>query len=312
MKKTHSLELILLAAIWGASFMFMRIGSPEFGPVLFTAMRTMIASMLLLPLLFLYRQQNALKGYWGKLFIVGCLNTAIPFMLFAYATLTLSAGLTSILNTTTPMFGAIIAYLWFKDKLSVSAIMGLMLGFIGVYLLMFDKLALGAEAIAQSGKEVSAVEQASIILPVLAVMGAALCYGISANFTKRYLSDIKPLAQATGSQLAATALLLPVSLFFVPEQKPSFSAITSVVLLGTLCTGLAYIIFFRLIAHLGPAKAMSVTYLIPIFGVFWGAVFLDEVISSSMLLGGACILTGVGLTTGLVRLRKKSAPLVHR
>ncbi|WDE03112.1 DMT family transporter [Thalassomonas viridans] len=295
---TQGLELVLLAAIWGASFMFMRIGSPEFGPVLFMAMRTLIASLLLLPLLYLYRQQTALKGQWPKLFFVGSLNTALPFVLFGYATLTLSAGLTSILNTTTPMFGVLVAYLWFKDKLSLSAVAGIILGCLGVYLLMYDKIAV------TRGPE----ESGSILLPVLAVMAAAMCYAISANFTKRYLSHIKPLAQATGSQLAATVLLAPVSLFFLPESVPSPMAITSVVLLGTVCTGIAYIIFFRLIAALGPANAMSVTYLIPVFGVFWGAMFLNEAVTLSMLAGGGCILTGVALITGVINLsRKKSA-----
>jgi len=297
MKTTQGLELILLAAIWGSSFMFMRIGSPEFGPVLFMAMRTLIASLLLLPLLFLYRQQSALRGQWPKLFLVGSLNTAIPFVLFGYATLTLSAGLTSILNTTTPMFGVVVAYLWFKDKLSMNAVFGILLGCLGVYLLMYDKIA------------VTPVpgEESNILLPVLAVMGAALCYAISANFTKRYLSHIKPLAQASGSQVAATVLLAPVSVFFLPQAVPSPLAITSVVLLGTVCTGIAYIIFFRLIAALGPANAMSVTYLIPVFGVFWGAVFLNEVVTASMLLGGGCILTGVALITGVIKLGRKKA-----
>ncbi|WDE14062.1 DMT family transporter [Thalassomonas haliotis] len=293
----QGLELILLASIWGASFMFMRIGSPEFGPVLFMAMRTLIASLLLVPLLFLYRQQSALAGQWPKLFIVGTLNTAIPFVLFGYATLTLSAGLTSILNTTTPMFGVLVAYLWFKDKLSLNAVFGIVLGCLGVYLLMYDKIAVTP----------SSGEESNILLPVLAVMGAALCYALSANFTKRYLGHIKPLAQASGSQLAATVLLTPISLFFLPSTMPSSLAITSVVLLGTVCTGIAYIIFFRLIAALGPATAMSVTYLIPVFGVFWGALFLNEVVSTSMLVGGGCILTGVALITGVIGLNKKKA-----
>ena len=260
-------------------------------------MRTLIASLLLLPLLFLYRQQSALRGQWPKLFLVGSLNTAIPFVLFGYATLTLSAGLTSILNTTTPMFGVVVAYLWFKDKLSMNAVFGILLGCLGVYLLMYDKIA------------VTPVpgEESNILLPVLAVMGAALCYAISANFTKRYLSHIKPLAQASGSQVAATVLLAPVSVFFLPQAVPSPLAITSVVLLGTVCTGIAYIIFFRLIAALGPANAMSVTYLIPVFGVFWGAVFLNEVVTASMLLGGGCILTGVALITGVIKLGRKKA-----
>jgi drug/metabolite transporter (DMT)-like permease len=280
-------ELLLLASIWGASFIFMRIGSPEFGPILFMALRTLTASIFLLPIVILSKKQSEFNGYKTKIFIVGIFNTAIPFVLFGYATLTLSGGLTSVLNATTPMFGAIVAYLWFRDKMSISASFGLLIGFVGVYLLMLDSLTLG---------------QQSILLPTLAALLASLCYGISANYTKKYLTGISSAVLASGSQISATLVLLPISLFFVPTQLPSTSAIMSVLLLGVLCTGVAYIIFFHLIANLGPAKAMSVTYLIPAFGLFWGSLFLDEVITSSMIIGCGFILTGVALATGLLKL----------
>jgi drug/metabolite transporter (DMT)-like permease len=284
--KQSAIELILLAAIWGASFIFMRIGSPEFGPILFMALRTLIASLFLLPLVYIAKQQKSFSGYKRKIFIVGILNTAIPFVLFGYATLTLPAGITSVLNATTPMFGAIVAYFWLKEKLSHTASLGLFIGFIGVYLLMRDKMALGQE---------------SIILPTLAVMLAALCYGTSANFTKKYLSAVKPIALAAGSQISASMVLIPISLFFIPTTIPSNSAIYAVIMLGILCTGIAYIIFFRLIAHTGPAKAMSVTYLIPIFGLFWGVLLLNEEITQWMVIGCGFILFGVALTTGLLK-----------
>ncbi|MCW8832429.1 MAG: DMT family transporter [Colwellia sp.] len=283
-------ELLLLAAIWGASFIFMRIGSPEFGPILFMALRTLTASLFLLPLVFYTKKHSAFKGYKAKIFVVGIFNTAIPFVLFGYATLTLSGGLTSVLNATTPMFGAIVAYLWFRDKLTVSASFGLLIGFIGVYLLMLDKITLG---------------QQNILLPTLAALSASLCYGISANYTKKYLTGVSSTVLATGSQVSATLVLLPIGLFFIPTQIPSNAAIMSVLLLGILCTGVAYIIFFNLIANLGPSKAMSVTYLIPAFGLFWGSLFLDEVITTSMIIGCGFILTGVALATGLLKLSKR-------
>jgi len=284
------LELILLAAIWGASFIFMRIGSPEFGPILFMALRTLTASLFLLPIVFITKKQTAFNGYKGKIFIVGILNTAIPFVLFGYATLTLSGGLTSVLNATTPMFGAIVAYFWFRDKMSISASFGLLIGFIGVYLLMLDKITLG---------------QQNILLPTLAALLASLCYGISANFTKKYLTGISSIVLASGSQVSATLVLLPISFFFMPTQLPSSAAIMSVLLLGIICTGVAYIIFFHLIANLGPSRAISVTYLIPTFGLFWGSVFLDEIISSSMIVGCGFVLTGVALATGVLKLSKR-------
>ncbi|MCO4799499.1 MAG: DMT family transporter [Colwelliaceae bacterium] len=284
------IELPLLAAIWGASFLFMKVGGPEFGPVLFMAIRTLIASLLLVVLLILKKQLTFLLDHKKDIFIVGLMNTAIPFVLFGWATLTLTAGSTSVLNATTPMFGAIVAVIWLKDKLNTSAIMGLIIGFIGVYFLMFDKLN---------------TPNSNVILPMLAVMLASLFYGVSANYTKKYLSNVKPLVLAAGSQLAATIVLLPLSMMFLPKKFPSIEAINSVVVLGIVCTGFAYIIFFRLISALGPTKAISVTYLIPAFGLFWGAVFLNEMITSTMLFGCGLILFGVALTTGLISFKKK-------
>ena len=227
-----SIELLLLAAIWGASFMFMRVGVAEFGPILFTILRTGIA--------------------------------------------------------------AIFAYVWLKDKLSLSASFGLFIGFIGVYLLVSENLHFSATLTGQ-------LVEKNVLLPTLAAMLAALCYGISANYTKKHLSTIKPLALAAGSQIAATAMLLPLSLFFMPQTLPSAKAIWSVLLIGIICTGVAYILFFRLIAQLGPAKAISVTYLIPAFGILWGALFLGETISSIMLIGSGVILLGVALSTGVLQ-----------
>jgi len=286
MSPRYVFELLLLAAIWGASFVFMRIGSPEFGPILLMALRTLTASLFLLPLVFFTKKTAAFKGIKTKILIAALFNTAIPFVLFGYAILTLSGGLTSVLNATTPMFGAIVAYLWFKDKMSISATFGLLIGFVGVYLLMLDKITLGEQ---------------NIVMPTLAALVASLCYGIGANYTKKHLTGISSSVLAAGSQVAATLVLLPISLFFIPAELPSNTAIMSVLLLGVLCTGVAYIIFFHLIANLGPARAISVTYLIPAFGLFWGSLFLDEVITSSMIIGCGFILTGVALATGMLQ-----------
>jgi drug/metabolite transporter (DMT)-like permease len=268
----------------------MRIGSPEFGAILLMALRTLTASLFLVPILIFSKKLTALNGYKTKIFIVGIFNTAIPFVLFGYATLTLSGGLTSVLNATTPMFGAIVAYLWFRDKMTVTASFGLLIGFIGVYLLMLDKINLG---------------QQNIILPTLAALLASLCYGLSANYTKKYLTGISSTALATGSQVSATLVLLPISFFFLPTQLPNNSAIISVLLLGVVCTGIAYIIFFHLIANLGPARAISVTYLIPAFGLLWGSLFLNETITTGMIIGCGFILIGVALATGVIKLSNK-------
>ncbi|MDT0605233.1 DMT family transporter [Thalassotalea castellviae] len=292
-----TIELPLLAAIWGASFLFMKIGGPEFGPILFMAMRTFVASLLLVSLLAYKKQIRLLFQQKTAIFIVGLLNTAIPFSLFGWATLTLSAGSTSVLNATTPMFGAIVAVIWLKDTFNNSTILGLLIGFIGVYFLMFEKLNM---------------PNSEVILPVFAVMLASLFYGISANFTKKYLSKVKPLVLATGSQISASLVLVPISLFFIPDTMPSIAAINAVVVLGIVCTGFAYIIFFRLISALGPTKAISVTYLIPTFGLLWGWIFLQENISMMMLFGCSLILFGVALTTGIFSLKNKLSITVSK
>lgn len=288
MTPRYIFELLLLASIWGASFIFMRISSPEFGPILLMALRSLTASLFLLPIVYIRKKQSGFYGNKTKIFFLGIFNTAIPFVLFGYATLTLTGGLTSILNATAPIFGAIVAYLWFRDKMNIIASSGLLIGFIGVYILMLDKLV---------------IDQQDILLPTLAALVGSLCYGISANYTKRYLTGISSIVLTSGSQVAACIILVPLSLFFIPSQMPSNSAVFSVILLGILCTGIAFIIFFNLIANLGPAKAISVTYLIPAFGLLWGSLLLNEVITTTMLVGCGFILTGVALTTGLLKPR---------
>ncbi len=286
-----AIELPLLAAIWGGSFLLMKIGGGEFGPILFMALRTTIACIFLMVLLASKRQLSSLLSHKKHLFIVGLMNTAIPFVLFGWATLTLSAGSTSVLNATVPMFGAIVAFFWLKDRLAFTGVIGLIIGFIGVYVLMLDKIN---------------APNSQVILPMFAVMLAALFYGIGANYTKKYLTGLKPLTLATGSQLSASLVLLPLSFIYLPNTLPSMAAINSVVVLGIVCTGFAYILFFRLIAEMGPTKAISVTYLIPAFGLFWGAVFLNEQITATMLIGCALILLGVALTTGMLAVFKRA------
>lgn len=289
MKTNPLFELIFLAALWGASFLFMRVASPELGPVLLMALRTLVASLILLPILFYKKQQMALSGKYKEIFIVAMFNTAIPFVLFGFATLSLSAGVTSVLNATTPMFGVLVAFLWLKEKTQLSNLLGLIVGFIGVYLLMADK---------------THDTTNEVLFPTMAVLLATCCYGISANYTKVKLSGIGSLALATGSQVAAALVLIPISFWFLPQNSVSQEAVISVTLLGVFCTGLAYILFFRLISALGPNKAITVTYLIPVFGILWGAIFLSEKISTSTIIGAGTILLGVGLSTGVLNPRK--------
>jgi drug/metabolite transporter (DMT)-like permease len=289
MNPRHFAELLLLAALWGGSFLMMRLGAGEFGAVPTAFVRVALACLVLLPALAWRGQLSALQQHWRSLAIVGVLNSALPFLAYAYAATHITAGLASVFNATTPLWGAVIAWLWLKEQPSVSRICGLALGFCGVFWLVFDKIGQGGPARPWS--------QAAAVWACLA---ATLCYGYSANFTKRFLSTAPPLAAATGSQLSALAVLLVPGIRLWPQQTPSTTAWLSMLVLGLACTGLAYLLYFRLIAQLGPAKAVSVTFLIPAFAVLWGYLFLAETLTLDMVLACTVILAGTALATGLV------------
>ena len=291
-------DLIGLAAIWGASFLFMRLGAGEFGPVALSALRVAGAALFLLPLVMLRGQGAALRRHWRVIGIAGISNSALPFVCFGYAALTLPAGLMSIFNAATPLFAAVIAWLWLKDRLGPLRSLGLLVGFAGVVGLAWDKAGLGPAA---SPMGSVSVEGPSAGLAVLACLVASMMYGWSANFTKRHLTGVPPLAVAAGSQLSATLLLAVPAWWWWPTQPPSAEAWGAIAALALLCTGVAYVIFFRLISRIGPAGAMNVTFLSPLFAVLWGALFLGERPTLAMGIGCAVIVLGTALGLGLLR-----------
>lgn len=287
------LEFLLLAALWGSSFLFMRAGAAEFGALPTAGLRVALAALFLLPV-FLVR------GVWGDfarrarpILFVGLLNSGIPFALFAYAVLHIPTGLTAILNATVPLTGAVVAWLWLGDKPGASRTLGLLIGFVGVTLLVIGKS--GLSSLAGAG-------QGSSLLAMGACLLATLCYGAAASFTKRHLAGAHPLATATGSQIgAALGLALP-TWWLWPEQSVSASAWSAVALVALLCTAIAYILFFRIIAKAGPSRALTVTFLVPVFAIGYGAWFLDESVTAWMLLCGLVIVCGTALSTGMLRL----------
>ncbi|GAA0854673.1 DMT family transporter [Aliiglaciecola litoralis] len=292
MRAQDILELILLGAIWGASFLFMRAATPEFGAIGLVIVRTGVAALCLLPLLLLSRKLNVVKLHWRPILFVGLVNTAIPFCLFSYSTVLLGAGLASILNATAPIFGALVAFFWLKDRLSSLAVFGLVLGFSGVAVI----------SLVRSGVDVYAS-----LVPVAAALMSTCAYGIAACYVKQYLSGVNTLAVATGSQVFATVILAPFAFWFWPTHPPSIEAWTQAIVLGVACTGFAYILYFRLIANIGAPKAITVAYIVPVFGVLWGVIFLGEVITPLMILGAALILLGVSFTTGVIKFKLKAA-----
>lgn len=292
MKALHFAELLLLGLIWGASFMLIKWAAPEIGVFALVEIRAIGASLLLIPFVFFKRQQNDIIKYWRQLIVVGLLNTAIPFCLFNYSLLHIEAGLAAILNGTAPMFGVLVAYLYLKETIGLWGLVGVLFGFAGVVLISYEQTT-GADA---------------GLLAVFSILLATLCYGIAASYLKRKLSHVKSFAIAGGSQLYTSLMLLPLALLNLPEAMPSAKAISSALVLALVCTGLAYVLYFDLIEKVGASKAIMVGYLIPMFGVLWGFIILQESLSNTELVGGGLVLFGVMLATNVLARFKRKKP----
>lgn len=284
--KAWIIDFVLLSALWGASFLFMRLAVVEFGAFPTAFLRVGIAALFLLPILVLRGQAGTLRQHARPILLVGLLNSGIPFACYAYALQSITTGLSAILNATVPLFGAVIAWLWLKDRPSASRSFGLVIGFAGVALLAWDK---------------ASFKPGGSGWAVLACLLATLCYGLSASFAKRHLGGIPSLATATGSQLGATLGLALPALWLWPASTPGLRAWLALLAVGVACTGIAYILYFRLIENVGPARALAVTFLVPVFALFYGMLFLDEVITHWMIACGAVIICGTALSTGLLR-----------
>jgi len=285
-------DLLLLAAVWGFSFLFMRVAVPEFGTFALVELRVGIASVFLVALLALQGKLSALTANKGKMALLGAVNSAIPFSLFAFAAYFITAGTAAVLNASAPLFAAVVAFLWLKDKMTSARVVGLAIGFSGVVVLLWDKISFNGNGTAWA---------------LAATLAASLFYGVAANYTKKHFTGTDPTVNAAGSLIGATLLLLPISIVYWPDKSPSLLSWASAIALGVVCTGVAYILYFRLIARAGPTKAIAVTYLVPVFGMLWGALFLDETVSTGMLVACGVILFGTALTTGTLALPARSA-----
>ena len=282
------LGFVVLAAIWGASFLFTRASGKAFGALPTAGLRVCIASLFLLPLLVWRGQLEALRAHWKLCLTVGVLNSAIPFACLAWALMSIPTGISALLNATVPLFGAAIAWWWLGDRLQGSRVLGLVVGFVGVALLAFSR----DTAHAGTGEATT--------LAVMACLCACLFYGISASFTRRFLAGVPSLALATGSQIGASLVLLPFMVWAWPKQPAPLEAWGAVIALGIFCTGLAYVLFFRLVEQTGPSRALTVTYAIPVFAILYGVLLLGESLTLWMGLCGAIIMLGTSLSTGLL------------
>jgi drug/metabolite transporter (DMT)-like permease len=280
MRISDLLRLLLLAAIWGASFLFMRILAPVLGALWTTEIRVALAFCALTAFLYLTRRTLALRANGRHYLVIGLFNSALPFPLFAYAALTLPAGYSAIMNATTPLWGALLAVLALKERLTLRKIGGLLLGIGGVALLV------------RLGPAHMNMQSA---LAIAACLLAALSYAIAGIYSRKKSGAIAAPLMATGSQGAAALLLLPLALC-----QPVTTSVTPLVVavalaLALLCTALAYLLFFRLIADVGATRALTVTFLIPLFALLWGTLFLHEAITPSMLAGCALVVLAMWL-----------------
>ena len=260
-----------------------------------------LASLFLLPILVQQGQWPALRQHWKKIFLAGVINSAIPFSLYAWAVLHITTGLTSILNATVPLFGALVALVWLGERMQRVRWLGLGVGFLGVALLAWR--APGGGAGMQAGGAAPAAIGACLL--------ASTFYAVAASYARRYLVGIPALATATGSQLgAALALALP-TLWFWPAQMPSPQAWSAVLAIAVLCSGIAYILYFRLITNAGPTRALAVTFMAPVFALVYGAMFLQERVTPWMLGCGLVVVLGVLLSTGLLPLRRHAGSAIE-
>ncbi len=290
------IDLVLLAALWGASFLLMRWGGAEFGALPTAFLRVVIGGLCLLPLVLHQGHGAHLKTRTGQFLLFGTVNSAIPFTLFSIAVMAVSTTLTGVLNATTPLWAALIAWLWLGDRLGTRRSIGLLLGAAGTAMLALDKsaaLATGA-TVGATPFGITIGDYAQTVA-ILACILATFCYGLSANYAKKHLQGLPPMVLAVASQFGAAAFLVIPAIALWPSANPSTQAWLAVAALGVLCTGIAYAPYFRLIARAGATRTLTVTFLIPVFATAYGSWFLGERITQGMLLWGGVILAGTAI-----------------
>ncbi len=282
MRTRHFAQLVGLSALWGASFLFLRIASPALGPLTLAGLRVSLAIVALVLIMRALRQPWPWR-HWRELAMLGALTVALPFLLYAWAALRLPAGYSALLNTTAVLFGTL-ASAWFKeDTLTVRKLLGCAVGFVGVALIV----QLGPVRL-----------DGPTLVAVVACIIASCCYGASTPLMKRATTRMEPLAIAAGIHVAALVFVTPGALWALPQANFTPAALFSVLVLGVLTSGVAYWIHLRIIRQVSPVAAISPAFMIPVFGVTWGHLFLGEELSSGIFVGGALVLLATALVTG--------------
>jgi drug/metabolite transporter (DMT)-like permease len=282
--------LTLLGALWGGSFIFISVAVPALGPALLVELRVLLAAVALALCAVAVGRLPALRSRWKEFLFLGGLNAAAPFMLIAISQLNLTASLAAIMNSTTPLFAAVVAAAWIGEELTMRKIFGLLLGVVGVAVLV------GLDPVPLNGV---------VLLSVGASLLAALCYALGGVYAKRTFPGVPPLAMGIGQQAAAAVILLPIAAASLPGEPPSLAVVLSVLGLALLSTAVAYLLYFRLMASVGPTKTLTVTFLVPVFGVLFGVLLLGDPVGIGTLAGMGIILSSVALVTGISLGRSK-------
>jgi drug/metabolite transporter (DMT)-like permease len=288
-------SLLFLGAVWGAAFLFLRVASPEVGPVWAAEVRLAIGAAILLVVAGRSTLGYA-RGRFGTFLLVGALFSAIPFTLIAFATLTLDAGFTSLLNAATPLFTAAITVAFMGQRISARVAAGLAVGVVAVIVLVgWSPLEPGM----------------TTLLAVAAGLGAPASYAVAGNLVRARLSDVPPLELATGMLTGGALVALPVAILSGTPGTPNLDAVVSLIAVGTLSTALAWPIFFRVLRHTTPTAASTVTFIVPAFALTWGALLLAEPVGASLVAGFGLILVSLMLVLGITP-RVRLPRVLHR
>jgi len=278
--------LLLLSAIWGSSFLFIKLGVDELEPAVVVLGRTVVGTLVLLPLLYGRGGLGLLRGHARTIVALGALNNALPFWLLGFANTRIDSGLSAVIQAAAPVFTVVLAS-WIDRSQRVHGVrlLGVGVGFLGVVLLV-------------------GVQEGGELVGALAVIGTAACYAVSVLIAGRTVRALPPLQVSIGQLAAGAVIVAPFALAQLPDEAPSTGAIAAVVALGALGSGVAYLLYFAIIARAGASRAILVTYLVPAFALAYGAVFLDEKVTVAALVGLALILGGTALATGAARARR--------
>jgi drug/metabolite transporter (DMT)-like permease len=283
-------QFLLVSALWGVSFLFQRVAISDFGAMPLAFIRVGSAAIFLLFFVWI-KQENIFEDLFKNylpIMVVGLTNAVIPFGLYAYALQYINSGFAGVLNSAVPLFSMVLAWIWFKDKPDVSRLLGLFLGFFAIVML----------AVGGTGFSFDATTGA-----ILACLVATFFYGFAAVYTQRYLKNVSSLAVAVGSQVVASLILLIPAIFFWPERFPSVASwMSSVVGLGVMSTAVAFVLFYNLIGKIGSSRTTLITFLIPVFSLAAGYVFLGEVITLTMLVWSGVVLISASLAIGMWRI----------